>query len=530
MRSLFEKPTVAELAEVIEQQRQDHRLAMPPLRAVSRSDQSLLSFAQQRLWFMDQLEPGSAAYNISAGMWLKGSLQVEALEQTLSEIARRHEVLRTNFVTSEGRARQIIQSETTIMLPVVDLSELPEAEQEGEARKLAVAEAQRPFDLAHDRLWRACLFKLAPERHLGLFTMHHIVSDGWSLEILIREVATLYEAYAGGRVSPLPELPFQYADFAMWQRDWLQGELLETQLGYWRRQLAGITELELPTDRPRPTGAKRSLHGMKHRFEWSRQLSEALKRLSQREGLTLFMTTLTCFKILLRYLSNQDDIVVGTDVANRNHKELEGLIGFFVNQLVLRTNFVGAQSFRDLARRVREGALQAYAHQDVPFEQLVATLKPGRQKHAMTLFQVKFMVQNASPSDLELTGLTLYPLRIDNDLMDMDLIISLTDTAAGLRGWINGDPNLFEATTLTRYALLFEALVQRVVSDPELSLAALTEGLGETDRQAQVTMKARREEHKLRRFREIKPGMIDLKFENDQVRVDQEQRRPENRE
>ena len=511
LRSLFEKPTVSELAAAIDREQQLHQvLPLPPIRRVPRNAELPLSFAQQRLWFIDQLEPDTAAYNLSAAMWLNGPLDIEALERTLNEIARRHEVLRTNFATSAGRPRQMILSDVTTPLTIVDLSDVSEADREAETERLAVAQAQRPFDLAHDRLWRATLFKLGPQKHAGLLTLHHIVADGWSLEILVREVAALYEAFAQGKASPLPELEIQYVDFAVWQHEWLQGELLQSHLAYWREQLAGITVLRLPADRPRPELGKRGFSGMKYPLELSKELSDALKQFSQREGLTLLMTTLTCFKVLLRYLSGQEDIVVGTDVANRNHAGIEGLIGFFVNQLVLRTNVAQDLSFRELARRLREVALQAYTHQDVPFEKLVETIKPGRSDQLAPLFQVKFMLQNERPSVLDLAGLTLSPLTVENELMDMDLIISLSETPTGLRGWINGDPNLFQETTLARLGTLFETLLQNVVINPEHSVAQLITLLAEVDRNEKMAEKARQEENKLKRLRAIKPGPVNL--------------------
>ncbi|HEY0765885.1 MAG TPA: amino acid adenylation domain-containing protein [Pyrinomonadaceae bacterium] len=509
LRWLFEKPTVSELAAAIDREQQLHQV-LPPIGRAPRNAELPLSFAQQRLWFMNQLEPDTTAYNLSAALWLNGPLDVDAFQRTLNEIARRHEVLRTNFVTSAGRPRQVVSSDVTTPLTIVDLSSLSEADHEAETQRLVVADAQRPFDLAHDRLWRATLFKLGPQKHAGLLTLHHIVADGWSLEILVHEVATLYEAFAQGNASPLPELEIQYADFAVWQHEWLQGELLESHLAYWREQLSGITVLRLPTDRPRPESGRRTFGGMKYPLELSRELSDALKHFSQREGLTLLMTTLTCFKVLLRYLSGQEDIVVGTDVANRNHAGIESLIGFFVNQLVLRTSVSPDVSFRELARRLREVALQAYTHQDVPFEKLVETIKPSRNDQLAPLFQVKFLLQNERPGVLDLAGLTLSPLAVDNELMDMDLIISLSETPAGLRGWINGDRNLFQVNTLARLGTLFETLLQSVVINPDQSVAQLMKLLAEVDRRERLAEKARQEENKLKRFKAIKPGTVKL--------------------
>ena len=346
LRRLFEVPTVAGLAESIEAARRaGQNLQAPPILPVPRDGDLPLSFAQQRLWFIDQLEPGISAYNIPAAVRLKGPLNLAALEQSLNEIVKRHEALRTTFARWMDGPTQVIAPTLTITLPVVDLRELSESERETEVRRLVTAEAQRPFDLSRGPLLRVTLLRLGEEEHVGLLTMHHIVSDGWSTGILIREMAVLYVAFSAGRSSPLPALPIQYADFAHWQRQWLQGEVLETQLAYWKEQLLGAPPL---MDCRRTTPGRRCrLSGVRtNRCCCPEHRGEGLKALSRQEGVTLFMTLLAAFKVLLYRYTSQDDLIVGTPIANRNRLEIEGLIGFFVNTLVLRTDLSGNPSFR----------------------------------------------------------------------------------------------------------------------------------------------------------------------------------------
>ncbi|MDY7077385.1 MAG: amino acid adenylation domain-containing protein, partial [Chloroflexota bacterium] len=338
LRDIFESPTVVDLAERVEAAlRAASGLETPPIVPVSRDGALPLSFAQQRLWFLDQLAPDNLFYNIPMAVRLKGRLDVTALEQSVNEIVRRHESLRTTFDTVDGKPVQVIAPELTVPLPVVDLTDLPEVEREEKAHQLVIQEVRRPFDLAQGPLLRARLLWLDEENHIALLTMHHIVSDGWSMEILIREIATLYQAFSASKPSPLPELEVQYADFAHWQREWLQGEVLETQLDYWKQQLGGSPPmLELPTDRPRP--AVQTSRGATHSFTLPQDLSERVKALSREEGATLFMTLLAAFQALLYRYTGQEDVSVGTPIANRTRGEIEGLIGFFVNPLVLRTD------------------------------------------------------------------------------------------------------------------------------------------------------------------------------------------------
>jgi Condensation domain/TubC N-terminal docking domain len=362
-----------------------------PMLPVSRDGDLPLSFAQQRLWFLDQFEAGSVVYNITAAVRLTGPLKATVLEQSLNEIVRRHDVLRATFPTVDGQPYQVIcpalplrQAQGQLVtLSVVDLRELPEVEREAEARRLATAEAQRPFDLARGPLVRTAVLQLGDEDHILLLTMHHIVSDSWSTGVLFQELSVLYEAFSTGSPSPLPELTLQYADFARWQRQWQQGEVLEQQLSYWKQRLGDtLPVLELPSDRPRPT--KQTSRGATHSLTLPPSLSESLNALSRQEEVTLSMTLLAAFQTLLYRYTGQDDIVVGTPIAGRNLVEVGGLIGFFVNTLVLRTKLAGNPSFRELLGRVREVVLGAYAHQDLPFEKLVEKLAAGAgpQPHA----------------------------------------------------------------------------------------------------------------------------------------------------
>jgi amino acid adenylation domain-containing protein/FkbM family methyltransferase len=473
MRAFFEKPTAAGLAERVEQAKaKDAPPAAPPLRPVSRDEHIPLSFAQQRLWFIQQLAPDSTAYNVRNAIRLQGQLNVRALEQTLGKIVNRHEVLRTSFVKVGGEPVQVISPLSSFELPLVNLSDLPEPQRRAEARRLAVEEARRPFDLERGPLFRALLLRLADDEHLLLLTMHHIVCDGWSMGVLVREMATLYRAFSEGARLTLPRLSIQYADFAMWQRGWLQGEVLGQMLAYWRRQLEGAPAvLELPTDRPRPL--VQTSNGATLSFMLPQEVGEKLTALSRREGVTLFMTLLAAFQTLLQRYTGQDDIVVGTPVANRNRVEIEGLIGFFVNMLVLRTDSAGNPSFRELLRRVREVVLEAYAHQDVPFEKLIEELKVERSLSRAPIFQVNFALHNEPTSALELAGLTLSFLEIESVTAKYDLSLNMAETGRGLAGTLTYNTDLFDAATAQRMMTHFETLLKGIVADPEQHVRAL---------------------------------------------------------
>jgi amino acid adenylation domain-containing protein len=472
LRRLFEAPTVAGLAESIDAGR-GAGLQAPPIVPVPRDGRELpLSFAQQRLWFIDQLEPGVSVYNFPAAVRLKGPFNVVALKQSLNELVKRHEVLRTTFAIVDGRPAQVVAPLLTLALPIVDLRDLPETEREIEVQRLATNEAQRPFDLAEGPLVRATVLRLGEDEHVGLLTMHHIVSDGWSTGILIREMAALYDAFSSDRVASLPELPIQYADFAHWQRDWLQGEVLETQLSYWKQQLLGAPPLlELPVDHPRP--AVQAFHGAHQSILLPRTVGDGLKALSRKEGVTLFMTLLAAFQVLLHRYTNQEDLVIGTPIANRNRLEIERLIGFFVNTLVLRTDLSGNPSFLELLRRVREVCLGAYAHQDLPFERLVEELHLPRDLSRNPLFQVMFVLQNASPQAVELPGLSLSPVEVDTGTTHFDLTLHIADTDQGLIGTLAYNTDLFEAVTITRMLGHFRTLVEGVAATPERCLSEI---------------------------------------------------------
>ncbi|MBW4611885.1 MAG: amino acid adenylation domain-containing protein [Desmonostoc vinosum HA7617-LM4] len=446
----------------------------------------ILSYAQQRLWFLAQLEPGSAAYNIATAVRLLGVLNVAALHRSLNEIVCRHEALRTTFTTVAGQPVQVIAPAVTLVLPLVDLQEF--AEQEAKVQRLASEAAQHPFDLTQSPLLRVTLLRLSQTEHVLLLTMHHIISDGWSMGVLIRELTALYQAYFDSD-SPLPltaqaehpatanstrhsPLPIQYADFAVWQRQWLQTEVLPTQMSYWKQQLGGtLPVLELPTDRPRSPIP--SFRGETQSFSLSPQLSEALKALSLQEGVTLFMTLLAAFQTLLYRYTAQEDILVGSPIANRNRCELEGLIGFFVNTLVLRTNLSGNPSFRELLGRVREVTLAANAHQDLPFEVLVDELQPQRDLSRNPLFQVTFTLHNAPKPALELPDLILEPLTIQKTTAQFDLSLDMVEESQGIKGSVEYSTDLFNASTITRMLEHFQTMLTAIAAHPDKHLSDL---------------------------------------------------------
>ncbi|HEU4594169.1 MAG TPA: amino acid adenylation domain-containing protein, partial [Pyrinomonadaceae bacterium] len=473
LRKLFEGPTVEELAQCVESQlRAGASLNAPPVLPVTRAENLPLSFAQQRLWFLQQLQPESSSYNLHASLHLAGALDREALEKTINEVVRRHEVLRTVFPTVGGQPVQLIRADVPTPLPVEDLSGLDETEREAEVRRRAREEALRPFDLTCGPLLRATLLRVSEAEHVLLVAMHHIISDGWSMGVLVREMVGLYEAFTRGQGSPLPELRVQYADFAVWQREWLRGEVLEGQLSYWRAQLRGAPPLlELPTDHPRP--AVKTSEGATHHLKLSPQLREDLAALSRREGGTLYMTILAAWQTLLSRYTRQQDIPVGSPVANRNRAETEGLIGFFVNTLVLRTDFSGDPTFRELLARVREVALGAYAHQDIPFEMLVEELQPERSLAHTPLFQVMFALQNAPTEDLRLVGVRARLLEQSMGTAKFDLMLSLAESDGALEGVLEYSTDLFDASTVERMAAHFQTLLRAVAEDPDRAASVL---------------------------------------------------------
>jgi amino acid adenylation domain-containing protein len=429
----------------------------------------LPSFAQERLWFMDQLEPESSAYNLRLLLRLKGTLNIAALWRSLQTIVERHEVLRTTFVPVDGRPMQAIAPYLEVALPLVDLSQLIEGSRSHEIRRLIAEGVALPFDLHYGPLVRAQLLRLAPTEHILIVTFHHIVADGWSGEILLQELNTLYNAYVAGQPPTLPELPVQYADYAVWQREWLQGEVLEKQLGYWRQQLADAPPLlELPTDHPRP--AVQTFKGNRYILELPPSLVEALRALSAREGVTLFMTLLAAFQTLLMRYSGQADIVVGTPVAGRTRLEVKPLIGLFANTLVLRTDLSGNPTFRALLRRVREVCLDAYEYQDLPFEKLVEVLQPQRSLSYSPLFQVLFGHANFSSHSPEFAGLTLIPMQIEHETARYDLVCDFLEDGHELSCRFEYNTDLFEADTIARLAAHLQTLLESIVAQPEQRL------------------------------------------------------------
>ncbi|MDZ8090959.1 MAG: amino acid adenylation domain-containing protein [Nostoc sp. DedQUE05] len=431
-----------------------------------------LSYAQQRLWFLDQLEPNSSTYNIPLALRLVGNLNRAALEQSLQEIIDRHEALRTNFVTVDEQPIQIIHTQTNWKVSVLEWQNLSPSEQEIATQKLVQQQAIQPFDLAKGALIRATLVVLSQTEHILLVCMHHVVSDGWSMGVFVSELATLYKAYSQGQPSPLAPLPIQYADFALWQKDWLQGDVLQTQLNYWQQQLKDAPALlPLPTDRPRP--AVQTFTGTTQEFTLSVELTNRLAKLSQERGCTLFMTLLTAFDILLYRYTGQSDILVGTPIANRDRSEIEGLIGFFVNTLVMRTSLADNPTFSELLGRVREIALGAYNHQDLPFEMLVEALQPERNLSHTPLFQVMFALQNAPMSELELAGLTISPLPAQSTTTKFDLSLSMYNSGAGLVGVWEYSTDLFDASTIERMTGHFVNLLEGIVTNSKERISQL---------------------------------------------------------
>jgi amino acid adenylation domain-containing protein len=429
-----------------------------------------LSFSQERLWFLDQLDSGSPDYNMAAAVILRGTLEVAALARSLGEVVRRHESLRTTFAAVVGRPEQRIAPELAADLPKVDLRQLPADLREGEVSRLSQQAAQLSLDLARGPLFRFSLLCLGGEEHVLLLTFHHIITDGWSTSLFVREVAELYEAFLAGRPSPLPELPLQYPDFALWQRERLQGDVLARLSEYWRQQLAGAPVLELPTDRPRP--AAQSRRGANRRLELSPGLIARLRDLAQAEGATLFMVLLAAFDALLQHYTRQDDFAVGTYIANRNRTQVEGMIGFFVNNLALRTRLAPELPFRELLDRVRETTMGAFAHQDLPFERLLEELQPPRNASHTPIFQVMLVLQNTPRTQLELPGLSLRRVDLGTEQSNFDLTLWMEE-AEGVTARVEYSTALFDAATMDRLGGHFLTLLAAVAGGPELRLREL---------------------------------------------------------
>src|SRR6218665_3684639 len=469
MEVLLGGPSLAELAQRLWVETRTDARVMP---SDASSGPPPLSFAQQRLWFLDQLQPGSPLYNLPAPVRLTGALDADVLARCFVEVVRRHEPLRPTFLPGEGEPVQLIHPEGAVPLARVDLGALDAAGREAEVTRHAHQEALRPFDLVHGPLLRTTLLRLSDTEHVLVLCMHHIASDGWSMGVLVRGVAALYEAFSQGRPSPLPALPVRYADHARWQRERLQGEALTSQLEWWRGQLAGApTQLELTFDRARPPVM--DFRGASHPVHLSRERWERVQALARREGVTPFMLMLATFQTLLHRYSGQDDISVGSPIAGRGRAETEGLIGFFVNNLVLRTRLEGNPSFRELLGRVRETTLGAYAHQDVPFEKLVETLRPARDLSLSPLFQVMLILHPDPLPAFRLPGLALSGVTLESRTAKYDLTLALAESERGLTGSLEYATALYDAATVARMVEHLDVLLEGVLTHPEARLSGL---------------------------------------------------------
>ena len=471
LSSFFDQPTIAALAAQVESRMADQRQVEAPLMRVPRAGRLPLSFAQQRLWFLDRLVPDSAFYNVAMALRLSGPLNVVALEQSLNQVLQRHEILRTTIQADGGMPAQFITEPVPVNLAVEQFPTIEAGACQEFLQQTIDGESKRPFDLSRGPLIRTRLLRQRADEHLLLITMHHVVSDGWSLGVLVQELSQLYGSFASSRPSPLPELEIQYADYAAWQRAWLQGSVLENQLQFWRQKLAGLPTLQLHADRPRPP--RQTFQGAAESLLLPRSLSDQLQALSRHEGATLFMTLLAAFQLLLSRYTGQDDIVVGSPIAGRRRAQLEKLIGFFVNMLVLRTDVSGDPTFRQLLKRVGGVATAAYEHQDIPFEKLVEELEPERDLSRNPLFQVLFALQNAPLQTLQLAGLTLSWTPAEIQVTRFDLETHVWDTGDGLRVDFVYSISLFEAATIRQLARHYQRLLECIVAHPDEPVSSL---------------------------------------------------------
>ena len=472
LRALFEFATIAQLAISIDHASgQKFGLELPPIQSVERGEPLPLSYAQQRLWFIDQLEPGNVSYNVHGAVQIEGPLDAGELERTLQEIVRRHESLRTRFISVEDGPRQVIEPAIRIALPVTDLTALPVEERASEVRRLGQETILEPFDLSTGPLIRAKLFRLDEERHVLLVVMHHIVSDGWSVGLLEHEVSALYGAFVAGQPSSLPEMPIQYADFSVWQKTYLNRDILEKKVEYWKRQLAGLETLELPTDLPRP--AVRSMRGASVAFDLPTALTGQLKDLARKEAVTLYMLLLAAFQALLFRYTEQTDVAVGSPVAGRTRSETENLIGCFINTLVLRTDLSGDPAFTRLLQSVKEVTLDAFAHQDVPFEKLVELLQPERNLARTPLFEAMFVLQNVPDADLRFGSAKVHLFPLESNTTKFDLTLVMGETASGMTGMLQYSTDLFRVSTIERLVGHYQTLLAGIVSGPQRTISEL---------------------------------------------------------
>ena len=507
LRTIFESPTVAQLAAQIEEAAAVETERAPAIVPVGRDQDLPLSFAQQRLWILDQLEPDNPLYNIARALRIRGQLEAGVLERALNEIVRRHESQRTTFGVHAGEPVQVIAESAEIALPVTDITGLAETEREAATREAAEQEALKPFSLATGPLLRAHLFRMDSDDHVLLLTMHHIVSDAWSASVFIKELGALYNAFVHNQPSPLNPLRVQYADYAVWQRQWLSGGVFQKQMAYWKKHLAGAPPvLTLPGDRPRPE--KPSFEGSYETVALGKELSRRLEQLSHEEGATLFMTLLAGFDALLGRLSGAEQIVVGTDVANRPNAEAEALIGFFVNLLPLRTDLSGNPTFRELIGRVRDVALGAYAHQEMPFDRLVEAMQPDRRSSHTPIVQVLFVMQNVPQAERRLGDLEWSPFRMPVRRSKFDLAVFMIEGPDGLVGHWLYSTDSFDRETILRFAHNWETLLEQATVDPDRRLS----GLGiwtEEERQEQERMKKEKKRSQRSRLVTVEAKAID---------------------
>ncbi|HEY6350086.1 MAG TPA: amino acid adenylation domain-containing protein [Candidatus Angelobacter sp.] len=468
LRAIFDAPTVVELAEKVSVARRARQAPPPGLVLVDRPRELPLSFAQQRLWFLDQMEPGTGAYNLPFGLRLLGNLDRLTLERSLNAMIQRHEVLRTRFPVRDGKPVQVIAPEALVQIQDIELGMVAEEKRETELAGLVSEEINRPFDLSRGPLLRVKLFRIAEQEHVLLVTTHHIAGDMWSTAIVVREFGQIYQAIINGEEPSLPALTVQYADFALWQRGWLQGEVMEEQIGYWRKQLKDVPVLELPADSPRP--AVIDHRGANVQFELSAELAARFAELCRREGVTLFMGLLGAFQVLLSKCTGQRDVAIGSIIANRNRKEIEGLIGFFANTVVLRTQLGSPMSFRKLLAAVRQTTLEAYEHQNVPFEKLVEELQPDRDVSRTPLFQVMLIHQNVRTGDLRLPGLRLQEFPFPTTTARFDLTLQVAEWSGGIRCTFLYASALYEPHRIERMALHLGRVVETMVNGPESNI------------------------------------------------------------
>jgi len=496
--------TIRGLAEAIDRSRSAGAIeVLPELSAVMHDGHPPLSFAQQRLWFLNQFDPENPAFIIPAYVQINGPLNAAVLERCFGEIVRRHEALRSTFATVQGEPVQTIVSPGPVTIFQLDLRGLEPGEREREAQRLMREETRRPFNLAEWPLFRIVLLRLKDEEYNLLFSMHHIISDGRSCEILLDEIIALYEAFSSDRESPLADLSVQYSDFAAWQRGLLQGKLLDDHLSYWRKQLSGAPQLfTLPGDRPRPM--TQSHRGANFFFHLPASLPEPLRNLSRKENATLFMTALAAFQVLLYFRTKQDDVVLAIDDANRNHVKTEKLIGFFVNQLVVRNDLSGNPTFRELLRQVRKVTLEAYAHQDLPFDKLVEVLQPERNLQHAPLCQIKLSFGRGHTSPQQPRDLKFRPLEVDNRATQLDLILFLEEHQEKLIGCVNYSSELFDATTIELLIEEYGTLLQQIVQHPEATLKELEQTLSTIGRERQHAEAERKMAANLKKLKEVK--------------------------